>query len=448
MIIKKMKYNLLILYSFLLFINIFQFSISHLLFPFKTHQSTIKNTEENITLLFMSLIDNHIFINLEIGEPKQNIEAFLRMDTYDFYISQKPQNDTNNPYIINYDSDLSKFYDKNNSNSLEITDILIDNYFGSGNEANDYIYFTNNEKKIIKERLPFILYNLTLLNISSVIGLDNVLDEEYKKYNFIDKLKENDIIDSYFWMINYTSNYEGNLMIGEFPHIIDPLNFKEENLVMYYPFLEDTTFGWGLTFDKINFGEKYFQQYYDFFITYEINYIKGIIELEKELDKYFKESIDNGICFKKVFNYKEGPKKFFYCNKDKYKDNIKLFPKLEFFQFDFNYTFELDYKDLFVEKDDKLILLIFFDDALFDWQFGKPFLRKYSFLMNQDTNILYFYKNNHNNNENNGGHNNGGNNNNNVDNNNNDYIVLKIIFIIIGIIILLVLGIFIGKYII
>ena len=144
------------------------------------------------------MIDNHIFINLEIGEPKQNIEAFLRMDTYDFYISQKPQNDANNPYIINYDSDLSKFYDKNNSNSLEITDILIDNYFGSGNEANDYIYFTNNEKKIIKERLPFILYNLTLLNISSVIGLDNVLDEEYKKYNFIDKLKENDIIDSYF----------------------------------------------------------------------------------------------------------------------------------------------------------------------------------------------------------------------------------------------------------
>ena len=82
-----MKYNLLILYSFLLFINIFQFSNSYLLFPFKTHKSLIKNTEENITLLFMSLIDNHIFINLEIGEPRQNIEAFLRMDTYDFYIS-------------------------------------------------------------------------------------------------------------------------------------------------------------------------------------------------------------------------------------------------------------------------------------------------------------------------------------------------------------------------
>ena len=76
----------------------------------------------------------------------------------------------------------------------------------------------------------------------------------------------------------------------------------------------------GLTFDKINFGEKNFQHYYDFFITYEINYIKGIIELEKELDKYFNESINNGICFKKVFNLKKGPNKFFIA----LKINIKI----------------------------------------------------------------------------------------------------------------------------
>ena len=96
-----------------------------------------------------------------------------------------------------------------------------------------------------------------------------------------------------------------------------------------------------------------------------------------------------------------------------------------------NYTFELNYKDLFVEKYDKLILMVFFPkNGSMDWYLGKPFLKKYSFLMNQDSKIIGYYDRKI------------------IDNsNNNNYITLKIILIVIGIIIILALGVVLGKFI-
>ena len=436
-----MKNNILIIYFILIQIYILNFSFSYLQFPFKTHHPQIKENEKNITLIFASLVDNNIYINLDIGEPKQTIEVFLRSDIYDFYISEKPKNDSNqsiiSPYIFEVGSDLSKFYDEKNSSTLEITNESIDQYpgLGVGKLSFDYIHFINTKNEKISKKLPFILYPSTLRNTPGAIGLEVPLDEIDKEYNFLDKLKENNIIESYYWMINYTSDYEGNLIIGEQPHIFDPINYKEEDLYQSYPFLEDTMYGWGLLFDKISFGDFSFQQYHDSFFNYDINYIKGTIELEMELDRYFNKSIENGICFKEILNFTYGPYKFFYCNKDKYKENIKLFPKIEFYQFEFNYTFELDYKDLFVEKDDKLILMIFFDDAFYDWFLGRPFLKKYLFLMNQDTKIIGFYRK----------ENNSNNDNKKSDNKNNDSL-FKLIIVVIGLVILLILGILIGKY--
>ena len=89
----------------------------------------------------------------------------------------------------------------------------------------------------------------------------------------------------------------------------------------------------------------------------------------------------------------------------------------------------MNYEDLFIEKNDKLILLIFFDDAQFDWFFGKPFFKKYSFLMNQDEAILGFYKKTKSD-----------------EKTTKKNIAIKIVIIVGLLILLLILGIFIGKY--
>ena len=382
-------------------INLICFKLfsAYLIFPFKTRKSQIPNTDKNISALFRSLIYNHIFIEVNIGSPKQNVEVFLRSTTTDFYISEKNKSDikTSCPEPIIYDvgSDLDKFYDKYNSESLEITEETTDDYpieNGVGNVSYDIFNFIDNNKKLIDKKIKFVLYKSTLGYTPGVIGLEAVLESEDKKYNFVDQLKSNDIINSYFWMINYTSDYEGNFIVGEQPHVFDNY-FDKEELSFSYPFLYDDFFDWGLSFDDISFNGVNFRQFHDTVFEYELNYIKGNIELERQLDIYFNESIKNKTCFKEYINYPYPPNIFYYCKKDLYEDNMKYFPSLRFFQYELNFTFELNYKDLFVDRDDKIILLIFFDNAKFDWHFGKPFLRKYAFLMNQDTKIIGFYKN-------------------------------------------------------
>ena len=54
-------------------------------------------------------------------------------------------------------------------------------------------------------------------------------------------------------MINYTSEFEGNLILGEQPHIVDPKHFKQDFLKFDSPFLYATMTDWGLRFSEITF---------------------------------------------------------------------------------------------------------------------------------------------------------------------------------------------------
>jgi len=125
---------------------LFKFSVSYLVLPFKTRETQIKGSDENITLFLRSLIDNHIFVNIEIGEPKQTIEAFLRTNSYTFFLSEKPKNDSKlnppNPMIYDVCSKIDNFFDQDNSTTLEITNKSIYSSPGNihlGNISYDYI---------------------------------------------------------------------------------------------------------------------------------------------------------------------------------------------------------------------------------------------------------------------------------------------------------------------
>ena len=174
-------------------------------------------------------------------------------------------------------------------------------------------------------------------------------------------MKEMDIITSYNWMVNYTSSDEGNFIVGELLHNIDKQNYKEEDLLVGHPFTYSAMqLKWGLRMDDILFNGENFRPNHECYFYYEYNYIEGIYYLERELDKFFNDSFNNHTCAKVNIKYPYGPNKFYYCNKTDYKNNMKYFPPLQFLHKEMNYTFELTYEDLFIEKNDKLILLIFF----------------------------------------------------------------------------------------
>ena len=430
---------------FLIYFNLLGFAFTYLNFPFKTKKSIIENTENNITHLFRSLLPNNLYINIEIGEPGQTIETFLISKDIDFYVSEKSKNNdrtnTTYPDVDDVGCELKDFFDKSNSKSLDITRNTKFYYYGlKGNICYDYFSFKDEHNENIKEKLEFILYQSTIGHRPSVIGLQFPRGKE--ENNFFNILKEKDIINSYFWMINYTSEYEGNFIVGEQPHKFDPNNYKEDDLIIGHPYTYTAMQEkWGLRMDDILFNDTNFRPYHECYFYHELNIIIGIKKLEDEINNYLYDSINNGTCFKQYIKYPYGPHKFYFCDKEKYKENMKYFPPLRFIHKEMNYTFELTYGDLFIEKYDKLILLIFFEDNGNDWYLGKPFLKKYPLLMNHDMKIVGFYKSH-------GYYKNNELNNNNDKGNNEEQtsFMLKILFIGLGVIVLIILGIFIGKF--
>ena len=106
-----------------------------------------------------------------------------------------------------------------------------------GRVIKDYLNYKKSSNESFQKKISFILYNTSLDNMPAKLGLKKINSQNDKLYNFIDQIKNLDLIDSYFWIINYTSEYEGNLIIGEQPHIFDPNQFKKEDLKFNDPFL-------------------------------------------------------------------------------------------------------------------------------------------------------------------------------------------------------------------
>ena len=126
----------------------------------------------------------------------------------------------------------------------------------------------------------------------------------------------------------------------------------------------------------------------DFIIS--INYgicIGGENYLKIINNTFFKEYVEKGICEYKLSD--NNIIYYFECNNNV---NINKFPKLKFYQKIMNYTFELDYNDLFILKDNKLYFLIGFNKrSSYDWTFGIPFLKKYQLIFDQEREIIGIY---------------------------------------------------------
>ena len=121
----------------------------------------------------------------------------------------------------------------------------------------------------------------------------------------------------------------------------------------------------------------------------------------------------------------------FYCDKD-VKDLLKKseYMKLYFNHRFFGKTFELDFDDLFEEKNNFIFFKIFFDEGKTDiWRLGKPFLVKYFFSYNFDGKTISYY--NMEKEENNG---------------NKNYRTILIVVIVVLALAFLVMGFFLGKY--
>ena len=360
-----MKYLLM----FLLFQ--FHFSFSIIKIPLELIKSEEKNYNFEKDTLYLNFSTN-----FEIGNPKQIIKSRITMNEYSFYIFENKS----------YNSLLSKTYKKIKEEELNIK---YEDYSSGIFSSDNIILFDNKEKKINLENFKFMLATKNVFDKeikSMIIGFKNMDLFKTKERNFIYELKNLNIINSYVFTIKFQENNKGEILIGKNPDEYDS-NYLSKNFI--YTKVETDAYQkyWQFTFDNI-YSDK---DEIDNNILIKFSFDYGVIISNKYYNnfiqsKFFSVYIKNGIC---QLNYTNNKELFYYSCFDDV--NITNFPQLKFYNKILNFTFQFDYKDLFIKVNNKYYFLIVFQLNGLKWILGTPFMKKFQMVFDQDREIIGFY---------------------------------------------------------
>jgi len=366
--------------------------------PFGLYNIKGKNFSHDIA---NSIFYNLIYVNLSIGTPSQNVPFGLSINSQTFTVYNKNFNK----------SKSSTFEEKSNFTNNDDEDEFV----SAGINSLDVLTINNTKQKI-----NFIL-STSLANLNypfGLIGLAIPKNVEQEIYPFFNSLKEGKVITSFTWSLKYFNNIslldtlygngENNKIIGEFifgnePHYYeeDKRRYNKSQLIKVNP-ISTYDLSWMVNFNGIYllFHENKNNNYTKQRINVKLNGRTKLIpdagyniiskEFKYILDrnffsKYFKE----GICWSKGLN--DTFYGYIECN-DSFE--VSLFPDICFEHAEFETTFNLTYKDLFVydKYNNKYIFLMLSQKFDSGWILGSAFFRKYQFIFNQDSKTIGYYK--------------------------------------------------------
>ena len=371
----------------------------YIVYPFRQIVYTNFSEPSEIISYLLAL---EYFTNITIAEPPQTIKSYIDFTKFHFYISNVT---SNREYIIEKSESFNTKYDH---------DYILYTYsFLEGKFANETLYINikdfnissddNNEKIVEVKNFTFSMPSkLTIKNrkmYPSSIGLGFYAYNSNHQLNFLLQLYLKNIINKTYFYIDFLDNINGNLFIGEVPHVISPKKYKAENFVKIYTNIDNVLDEWSFRADIIyNYEEgKNLNDSNDYIfkkngkLVFDLN-LNGIILDMKYFQifnlTFFNTYFKSNICKVKRIEYIS----YIYCINNKV--NIKKFQNIYFYQKDFNYTFSLDYNDLFFTQDNLLIFNIFFDENGFSHllHIGKIFLKKYLLIFNYDQKSIGLYK--------------------------------------------------------
>jgi len=414
--------------NFIFFLLITYIS-SIVIIPFQTYnplltnndalKQLIKNTPDKN--LVNTISRNLIYANLNIGQNIQTISTFIEMTTQNFVIRDTV---IKGHYKIGYHRNMNfTFRDNNLLNSI-FRNIYYNSNISGSYRFIDECYFSIRDFLSIKNRcgnesiflsqknnikdndsIKPIYFYIRFQELEEFDHRPAIIGFNYYN-NFISELKGKREISSYDFSFKYTNDKEdnGELIIGDLPHIYDSENYQEKNL-RSAKIIKAPTVDWGITFDIylssknanknefiLNVEENGFFYIEEFFITGSQKYFTYIEE------NFFKKYIDQNICIRYSHNKAYYLETFFYfiCSIDddnKRKEFFNEFPDLILSQREMDYKFRLTAEDLFtIIPDGKRIL--FNVDFVYHsnkWILGKPFLKKYQLIFNSDSNSISYY---------------------------------------------------------
>ena len=355
------------------------------------------------------LIDQKVYANLEIGEPKITIQIPLNFEVNDFYIIDE--------VYFNHEEDIYddiNVYDPSKSNTHDIIEEFNSYqtyYFQSASLYKDNFYFNNKSYELEFYR-PFD----DSVPESGGIGMNFLFEYSdatpTKEGTFFGKLKKAKLSNGYYWSIFYNSkNIEDNratLLIGILPHELDSdlgyykkENFTAENKRTVnleqkstYLFKTDYIVAYeGNNKNKlINDFPSGNSDYLNILLDFHSGGIRAPTKLKPFYHRIFEKYLNENLCFNRTIKRKDI--NFYYCNNDiNMISEIKSsFPSIILISNDLKCNFTIEAEDLFVEKDGYVFCLLFFSSSTQkNWEMGKPFLKKYLFTINQPDKYVAFY---------------------------------------------------------
>jgi len=375
--------------------------------------------EDNIEEPF---INNLLQINLysKISIDEKNNEIMLLLTNSHPYFALTPL------HLINKNGIYNTNYNYRESHS-----------FKNISYPGEYIIESKDDIKAKETfKLPFFNYNENNYKDRTINDLDIILgiNEQYnskpyyvnfglelimnsknnykQEYNLIYQLKSRKLIDDYYityifdqgkntdnenlYNLEELINSTGKIIIGDLPNYFKNTDFSKYQLLSIYSYRYESSLSlWTIKFNEIyyKYGDRTYTEnsklanlnINDFMIVAPLSYMYNIKSI------YFNNYVKENICHL----YTDNGYETYYFDKSEYftLSKLKSFPSLYFKNNELQYTFELNYKDLFIEKNGKYWFLIAFPtiNRTSQWYFGRIFLKKYNLFFNYDTKTISFY---------------------------------------------------------
>ena len=386
---------------FIFFLNI-KSNFCIVVIPFKTYQLEDEGGK-TMKALFESWRQNIIYTNISIGTPSQKITMTIDSNSY---ITNLFQHYCDIPISL---------YNSSESNSFKIRQAITYFPMVKASIISETVYFYNDlqmtelkayelfkiiysENKKEDQSYTYQYHNFTCINVGLKLNENRELE---KNINLINQLAQN-FKESYDFTFKYTSDNEGMIIIGAEPHVYEEktYNSKDYRTAKAIDIDSQDYRDWHLTFEKIycsykdkttgNVIDKTLNETKKIRIKFDLGIIYGSTDYKTMIkDIFFDKLIEEGKCFEHNYELET----VYYCDKNQAGEIIKNeFPSLYFKNNEFDKIFELNYKDLFREYNDKIYFLVIFSQSPQKFfEIGKIFLKKYTFTFNQDTKLIGYY---------------------------------------------------------
>ena len=362
-------------YLILLFL-LNQFTISsYIKLPFKnSRRISSLSANEPPEKIYEYLFEADITIDLKIGTKPQIIPMSLNLGNKYIYITSNSLN-----FGI-YDKDESSSFKTNEESPL--ADL---SYFKKGIFCNETFIF-DSENKVKGNDMSFIL-TTEMVNINEyrkgLIGLQIVSYRQEE--TFINQLKNKKLINNYYHFLYFTEEDEGYFIIGNQPHEYDSSKYSFSNFRQVNT--KDISQIWELNIINVKYGEtEFFSK--NFFLDFNFGMISVGVNVKHEFyNDFFKKRIDSGLCEEYIYND-------FYiysCIDDDKKVKFNELKDFHFYHHELEYDFIFNYKDLFINFNNRKYFLITYKLNSMTATFGKPFFKKYTIVFNPDNKQIGHY---------------------------------------------------------